>query len=945
MKNKALLLLLVAALGAEVRALPLRISIPDTTMQLRSVIQVPVRADSSLTGLNISSYQFRISFDPTVLRVDSISIAGTITSTAGLSVAVRSNGSGSIDIAAAGAADLSGTGVLFYVCFSAIRPGTSSLQFNGGTQYNYVNEGNPALALVNGSVSVPAPPSIYITPASAVMLAGDSLAFALNGGARGPVTWKVADSSIGTISSTGVFKAQQLGATKIIATDSTGNSDTSGGIEVRPCRLSVADTTADRGDTLLLPVRVSDLSGLNVTAGEITLGIPSASVADLQLVTAGSLLAGAATVFTRHADSCRIAFGTSTSVSGAGVLFYVKLFIKASAQSFPVTITKALFNETLNPIVRSGYVTITIPGVLYPTYPAGIVAGDSVQFSVSGTAPYQWSTSDTAVAVIGNDGVLYAKRSGVVTVTVTDQQGRVGVCSNVRIYDCMIAVPDTAGLSGDTIDVPLFVAKMPVSASISAFQATLGFDSSLIIFAGTITTSTKTTGWMITAKDEVNRVSIYAAGGSSATGNGALCTIRFILRTGKSQSSRSYLNLSDCLLNEGTPSALSENGSISFAGVSAPAAPVLLLPVNNAQNQSLSPTFSWDSVRAAASYRLQVSTNTAFTAMVYDFAGIAAATRSVTGLLNGTVYYWRVNAANLIGTGPWSTIWSFTTIFGPPGTPTLVSPTDGATGVSINPTLGWNSVAGAATYRLQVSADSAFAATIYDNGTITGNSGTIGPLAIGVQYYWRVNAKNAGGTSAWSEVWSFMTVSRPGTPSLLSPTNSVINQPVSLAFVWNKVSTATTYYLQVATDTGFASLFTQDSTLTDTLKVTILDSNTTYYWRVRAKNASGSGAWSVVWSFKTETSAVLPYRPSLPHTFSITGSSGMVSYNLPLQCHVSLKHYDVRGRLIATLVNSVQGPGNYILSVKNVLPSCGSYIRVFEAGSFVKRDLVTIVGR
>jgi hypothetical protein len=82
-----------------------------------------------------------------------------------------------------------------------------------------------------------------------------------------------------------------------------------------------------------------------------------------------------------------------------------------------------------------------------------------------------------------------------------------------------------------------------------------------------------------------------------------------------------------------------------------------------------------------------------------------------------------------------------------------------------------------------------------------------------------------------------------------------------------------------------------------------------------------------------------------PALFSITASYGAVRYSLPSACRVSLRYYDLRGRLVLTLVNATQGQGYYTLSVKNVFSSTGSYIRVFEAGSFIKRDLVTIVGR
>jgi hypothetical protein len=96
-----------------------------------------------------------------------------------------------------------------------------------------------------------------------------------------------------------------------------------------------------------------------------------------------------------------------------------------------------------------------------------------------------------------------------------------------------------------------------------------------------------------------------------------------------------------------------------------------------------------------------------------------------------------------------------------PLAPTLTSPANGSTGISLSPTMVWNSVAGAASYRLQVSASSTFSTTVVNDSTITGTSRTIGPLAGGVTCYWRVRAKNSYGTGNWSSVWNFTTIAPP----------------------------------------------------------------------------------------------------------------------------------------------------------------------------------------
>src|SRR5438093_689431 len=61
----------------------------------------------------------------------------------------------------------------------------------------------------------------------------------------------------------------------------------------------------------------------------------------------------------------------------------------------------------------------------------------------------------------------------------------------------------------------------------------------------------------------------------------------------------------------------------------------------------------------------------------------------VTTLADNTTYYWQVAAHNVVGTttGP---LWSFTTAVPPPGTPGSPTPANGATGITVTPTLAWS---------------------------------------------------------------------------------------------------------------------------------------------------------------------------------------------------------------------------------------------------------------
>ena len=97
------------------------------------------------------------------------------------------------------------------------------------------------------------------------------------------------------------------------------------------------------------------------------------------------------------------------------------------------------------------------------------------------------------------------------------------------------------------------------------------------------------------------------------------------------------------------------------------------------------------------------------------------------------------------------------TPLGAPPPPVLATPASGATGVATNPTLTWDTSAGALSYQLQVSTSSNFSTTVYNQTGLTGTSQNISGLANGALYYWRVNATNAVGTSLWSAVWNFAT--------------------------------------------------------------------------------------------------------------------------------------------------------------------------------------------
>ncbi|MEO7916833.1 MAG: hypothetical protein ABIR16_04255 [Dokdonella sp.] len=93
----------------------------------------------------------------------------------------------------------------------------------------------------------------------------------------------------------------------------------------------------------------------------------------------------------------------------------------------------------------------------------------------------------------------------------------------------------------------------------------------------------------------------------------------------------------------------------------------------------------------------------------------------------------------------------------------------------------------------------------------------------------------------------------PTAPTLTTPANASIGQPVRPTFQWSNTGAAT-YTIQVATDVAFTNIvFTATQAGTSVTPAADLGSDTIHYWRVRGDNACGPGAFSSVFSFRTVT--------------------------------------------------------------------------------------------
>jgi hypothetical protein len=99
------------------------------------------------------------------------------------------------------------------------------------------------------------------------------------------------------------------------------------------------------------------------------------------------------------------------------------------------------------------------------------------------------------------------------------------------------------------------------------------------------------------------------------------------------------------------------------------------------------------------------------------------------------------------------------------GTVTLVSPSNGETGIAPSEIVTWQEETNASSYIVEIASDAAFT-TVVSNGEPTTNAYNATNLSGSTRYYWRVKAKNSCNEGSFSNVFSFTTA----TPSYCAST-------------------------------------------------------------------------------------------------------------------------------------------------------------------------------
>ena len=193
-----------------------------------------------------------------------------------------------------------------------------------------------------------------------------------------------------------------------------------------------------------------------------------------------------------------------------------------------------------------------------------------------------------------------------------------------------------------------------------------------------------------------------------------------------------------------------------------------------------------------------------------------------------------------------------------PPKPALVTPAINATGLDTVVVFRWDTATYATSYTLDASRDSNNWVSLsgfphFHGSGVNDTMDSTGGFVYSTQYFWRVNALSVDSVSDWSSIFNFTTVIKtPVAPVLLSPHDTMSGVPTNPTLTWNGALGATSYHLQASTDPHFGSTVADYPALTPTSQsLSGLDAGRTYYWRVSASNANGTGPWLTVFRFST----------------------------------------------------------------------------------------------
>jgi len=356
--------------------------------------------------------------------------------------------------------------------------------------------------------------------------------------------------------------------------------------------------------------------------------------------------------------------------------------------------------------------------------------------------------------------------------------------------------------------------------------------------------------------------------------------------------------------------------STRLPDVQPPSPPRLVAPQNGATEQPLTLMLDWMDVADAESYAVQIAPADMPDSIQLE-TSVGSSDLTVSLPPSTTGWRWMVRVTTSTGTSVWSAPWTFTTVVEADSSlerprPLLPSPdavieAPSATEPATVHFSWWHDRADV-TYVLQYAIDADLEDTAAVKLDVATPAVDVGGFPAGSSLRWRVLARTDWAESPWSPERSARIVApattEPRVMQLQTPPDQAVNVPVSTLFSWTPQDEAEIYVIQIAVDEQFQELaggvvVTATQAVGDTL-----EEGRRYWWRGRAENSTGPGAWTAPFSFVTagETTGILNEDPAGALTIqpNPATTTAQVSFGAPLAEASVLRIANAEGRIVGT---------------------------------------------
>lgn len=183
--------------------------------------------------------------------------------------------------------------------------------------------------------------------------------------------------------------------------------------------------------------------------------------------------------------------------------------------------------------------------------------------------------------------------------------------------------------------------------------------------------------------------------------------------------------------------------------------------------------------------------------------------------------------------------------------PSLLSPQNVATCITLNPKLEWTAMENAQSYHVQVADTNDFSSYIIDTAGVVTSTLNVNLPKNSTIYYWRVTVTYPGGGHGTSATFQFTT--RRPSPNTTVPADESMCMDKVVKLKWN-LDGATYYRVQISDQANFANvIIDRNNIAADSFQTVVPNYDTKYYWHVSSTKDGCESDWSTAKAFTTKT--------------------------------------------------------------------------------------------